>query len=150
MTAYENDVAGFPEHTSRSVRNERRLRPADIDASAIRAFLGDSTTADLCDIVVAQLSAIRTFVSFSGGRISSKTSIVARRHAEEAADIPAHLTIRDEQAARMPDTSTALGRRDRASLELFFMRRPAAERAGRPGHGRRNLTGRMVRVREGQ
>ena len=66
LTAYENDVATFLKHTSQ-IRQKpvEELSPADVDAFAIRAFLGELHKQRISASSSARkLSAIRTFVKF--------------------------------------------------------------------------------------
>ena len=124
MTAYENDVATFLKHTSQ-IRQKPvdALTPADVDAFAIRAFLGELHKQRISPSSSARkLSAIRTFVRFLRREDlveGDPSSLVAAPRKPET--IPAHLTI-DEMSKllEMPDSSNPLGRRDRAILELFY------------------------------
>src|SRR5918993_4376593 len=66
VTAYENDVATFLKHTAQ-IRQKPvdELAPADVDAFAIRAFLGELHKQRISATSSARkLSAIRTFVKF--------------------------------------------------------------------------------------
>lgn len=124
VTAYENDVATFLKHTS-EIRQKPidELSPADVDAFAIRAFLGDLHTQRISASSSARkLSAIRTFVKFLRREDlieDDPSSLVAAPKKPET--IPAHLTIDEMRALlEMPDSSSLLGRRDRAILELFY------------------------------
>src|SRR5436190_23289469 len=124
MTAYENDVATFLKHTSQ-IRQKPfdELTPADVDAFAIRAFLGELHKQRISASSSARkLSAIRTFVKFLRRDDlieDDPSSLVASPKKPET--IPAHLTINEmSRLLEMPDTSQALGRRDRAILELFY------------------------------
>ena len=124
VTAYENDVATFLKHTSQ-IRQKRvdELSPADVDAFAIRAFLGELHKQRISASSSARkLSAIRTFVRFLRREDlieDDPSSLIAAPKKPET--IPAHLTIDEmEKLLEMPDSSSALGRRDRAILELFY------------------------------
>ena len=124
VTAYENDVATFLKHTSQ-IRQKPfdALDPADVDAFAIRAFLGELHKQRISASSSARkLSAIRTFVKFLRRENlveDDASSLVAAPKKPQT--IPAHLTI-DEMTRllEMPDASNPLGRRDRAILELFY------------------------------
>jgi integrase/recombinase XerC len=124
MAAYENDVATFLKHTSQ-IRQKPvdALSPSDVDAFAIRAFLGELHKQRISASSSARkLSAIRTFVRFLRREDlieGDPSSLVAAPRKPET--IPAHLTI-DEMTKllEMPDSSNPLGRRDRAILELFY------------------------------
>jgi integrase/recombinase XerC len=124
LTAYENDVATFLKHTSQ-VRQKPvdELTPADADAFAIRAFLGELHKQRISASSSARkLSAIRTFVKFLRREDlieDDPSSLVASPKKPET--IPAHLTVAEmNKLLEMPDSSTPLGRRDRAILELFY------------------------------
>jgi integrase/recombinase XerC len=124
ITAYENDVATFLTHTSR-IRQKPvdALTAADVDAFAIRAFLGELHKQRISATSSARkLSAIRTFVKFLRREDlieDDPGSLVAAPKRPET--IPSHLTIDEmNRLLEMPDSSTPLGRRDRAILELFY------------------------------
>ncbi|HEX6641204.1 MAG TPA: tyrosine recombinase XerC [Thermoanaerobaculia bacterium] len=150
VTAYENDVATFLKHTSK-IRQKRveELRPADVDAFAIRAFLGELHKQRISASSSARkLSAIRTFVRFLRREDlieGDPSSLVAAPKTPET--IPAHLTI-DEMAKllEMPDSANPLGRRDRAILELFYASGLRLSELVGLGIEDVNLSGRMVRV----
>jgi len=150
LTAYENDVATFLKHTSQ-IRQKPldELRPAEVDAFAIRAFLGELHKQRVSASSAARkLSAIRTFVKFlrRDDLIEDDPSaLVAAPKKPET--IPAHLTI-DEMSRllEMPDTSQALGRRDRAILELFYASGLRLSELVGLGIEDVNLSSRMVRV----
>jgi integrase/recombinase XerC len=150
LTAYENDVATFLKHTS-GIRQKPidELTPADVDAFAIRAFLGELHRQRVSASSSARkLSAIRTFVKFLRREDlieDDPSSLVAAPKKPET--IPAHLTI-DEMSRllEMPDSSTPLGRRDRAILELFYASGLRLSELVGLGIEDVNLAGRMVRV----
>ena len=150
VTAYENDVATFLKHTSQ-IRQKPvdELTPADVDAFAIRAFLGELHKQRISASSSARkLSAIRTFVKFLRREDlieDDPSSLVAAPKKPQT--IPAHLTI-DEMSKllEMPDASTPLGRRDRAILELFYASGLRLSELVGLGIEDVNLSGRMVRV----
>jgi integrase/recombinase XerC len=150
VTAYENDVATFLKHTSQ-IRQKPvdALSPADVDAFAIRAFLGELHKQRISASSSARkLSAIRTFVKFLRREDlieDDPTSLVAAPKKPQT--IPAHLTI-DEMSKllEMPDASTPLGRRDRAILELFYASGLRLSELVGLGIEDVNLSSRMVRV----
>ena len=124
LTAYENDVATFLKHTSQ-IRQKPvdALTTADVDAFAIRAFLGELHKQRISASSSARkLSAIRTFVKFLQREEligDDPSSLVASPKKPET--IPAHLSVSEmSRLLEMPDPSTPLGRRDRAILELFY------------------------------
>ena len=124
LAAYENDVATFLQHTARI--REKTLAavvPADVDAFAIRAFLGELHKQRLSASSSARkLSAIHTFVKFLRREDlldDDPAALVAAPKKPET--IPAHLTMDEmNRLLEMPDPSSPLGRRDRAILELFY------------------------------
>jgi len=124
LAAYENDVATFLGHTAR-IRQKRvdALTPSDVDAFAIRAFLGELHKQRISASSSARkLSAIRTFVKFLRREDlieDDPATLVASPKIPET--IPAHLTVGEmNRLLEMPDSSMPLGRRDRAILELFY------------------------------
>ena len=150
LTAYENDVATFLKHTSQ-IRQKPldELTPADVDAFAIRAFLGELHKQRISASSSARkLSAIRTFVKFlrRDDLIEhDPSSLVAAPKKPET--IPAHLTIAEmSKLLEMPDSSAPLGRRDRAILELFYASGLRLSELVGLGMEDVNLSGRMVRV----
>jgi integrase/recombinase XerC len=150
VTAYENDVATFLKHTSQ-IRQKPldELSPADVDAFAIRAFLGELHKQRISASSSARkLSAIRTFVKFLRREDlieDDPSSLVAAPKKPQT--IPAHLTI-DEMSKllEMPDASDPLGRRDRAILELFYASGLRLSELVGLGIEDVNLASRIVRV----
>jgi integrase/recombinase XerC len=150
VTAYENDVATFLKHTSQ-IRQKPfdTLDPADVDAFAIRAFLGELHKQRISASSTARkLSAIRTFVKFLRREDlleDDPSSLVAAPKKPQT--IPAHLTI-DEMGKllEMPDLSNPLGRRDRAILELFYASGLRLSELVGLDMEDVNVSGRMVRV----
>jgi integrase/recombinase XerC len=150
VTAYENDVATFLKHTSQIRQTPLdELTPADVDAFAIRAFLGELHKQRISATSSARkLSAIRTFVKFLRREDlleNDPSSLVAAPKKPQT--IPAHLTI-DEMSKllEMPDASTPLGRRDRAILELFYASGLRLSELVGLGIEDVNLSSRIVRV----
>ncbi len=150
LAAYENDVATFLKHTAH-IRQKPLddLVAADVDTFAIRAFLGELSRQRLSASSAARkLSAIRTFVKFLRREDlldDDPAALVASPKKPET--IPAHLTL-DEMSRllEMPDSSTPLGRRDRAILELFYASGLRLSELVGLGIEDVNLSGRMVRV----
>jgi len=150
LTAYQNDVATFLKHTSQ-IRQKPfdELTPADVDAFAIRAFLGELHKQRISASSAARkLSAIRTFVKFLRRDDlieDDPSSLVASPKKPET--IPAHLTIAEMNTLlEMPDSSAPLGRRDRAILELFYASGLRLSELVGLDMEDVNLPGRMVRV----
>ena len=122
--AYESDLTqffGFTAHT-RGIAVEA-LEPSHLDLGAIRAFMADLYRQGHARTSVARkLSALRAFSRYlrREGFIETDPAALAVGPKREQ-KIPAHLSI-DEMSRllEMPDVSSALGRRDRAILELFY------------------------------
>ncbi len=122
--AYESDLTqffGFTAH-SRNVAIEA-LEPSHLDLGAIRAFMADLYRQGHARTSVARkLSALRAFSRYlrREGWIENDPAALAVGPKREQ-KIPAHLSV-DEMSRllEMPDVSRALGRRDRAILELFY------------------------------
>jgi integrase/recombinase XerC len=122
--AYESDLTQFFGFTaqSRGVAVEA-LEPPHLDLGAIRAFMADLYRQGHARTSVARkLSALRAFSRYlrREGWIENDPAALAVGPKREQ-KIPAHLSV-DEMSRllEMPDVSTALGRRDRAILELFY------------------------------
>ncbi len=150
LTAYENDIATFLEFTA-SLRQKPldALSLAEIDAFAIRAFLGELHKQRISAASSARkLSAIRTFVRFLRREDlvgDDPAALVAAPKRPET--IPAHLTVAEmNRLLEMPDSSTPLGRRDRAILELFYASGLRLSELVGLDLEDMNLSGRMVRV----
>jgi integrase/recombinase XerC len=150
LAAYENDVATFLGHTAR-IRQTRvdALAPSDVDAFAIRAFLGELHKQRISASSSARkLSAIRTFVKFLRREDlieDDPATLVASPKIPET--IPAHLTVGEmNRLLEMPDSSMPLGRRDRAILELFYASGLRLSELVGLDMEDVNLSGRMVRV----
>ncbi len=150
VTAYENDVATFLRHTSQ-IRQKTMdaLVPGDIDAFAIRAFLGNLHQQRIsASSSSRKLSAIRTFVKFLRREDlleDNPSSLVGTPKKPQT--IPAHLTMQEmSQLLAMPDASNPLGRRDRAILELFYASGLRLSELVGLDMEDVNLSGRMVRV----
>ena len=120
LTAYANDVATFLEHTSQ-IRQKPldELAPADVDAFAIRAFLGKLHKQRISASSSARkLSAIRTFVKFLRRDDlieDDPSSLVAAPKKPET--IPAHLTI--NEMSRLLRDARYIDRRSAAATARF-------------------------------
>ena len=124
VTAYQNDIDTFLRHTAR-IRQKAfdELEVADVDAFAIRAFMGELHKQRISASSSARkLSAIRTFVKFLRREElveEDPAALVASPKKPET--IPAHLSPEEmTRLLEMPDAAQPLGRRDRAILELFY------------------------------
>ena len=122
--AYESDITQFlgfaAQLRSMSVG---ALEPSHLDLGAIRAFMADLYRQGQARTSVSRkLSALRAFSRYlrREGWIENDPAALAVGPKREQ-KIPAHLSV-DEMSRllEMPDVSTALGRRDRAILELFY------------------------------
>ena len=124
VEAYRRDILQYLGSVGRlKGRAVDQLQPADLDLTSVRAFLGELHKQGQARASAARkLSALRAF-----GRYLRRERLVDTEPAALAAApkreqrMPAHLSV--EEMARlleMPDCSTALGRRDRAILELFY------------------------------
>jgi integrase/recombinase XerC len=122
--AYEGDVAQFlafaAEYRGTTID---ALNPTHLELGTIRAFMADLYRQGHARTSVARkLSALRAFGRYlrREGWIESDPAALAVGPKKEQ-KIPAHLSV-DEMSRllEMPDVSTALGRRDRAILELFY------------------------------
>src|SRR5688572_117037 len=122
--AYESDITQFLAFAAQQRRIAvEALEPSHLDLSAIRAFMADLYRQGHARTSVARkLSALRAFGRYlrREGWIENDPAALAVGPKREQ-KIPAHLSI-DEMSRllEMPDVSTALGRRDRAILELFY------------------------------
>ena len=150
LTAYENDVATFLQFAA-GLRQKPldALSPPDVDAFAIRAFLGELHKQRISATSSARkLSAIRTFVRFLRREDlveNDPAALVAAPKRPET--IPAHLTVEEMiRLLEMPDSSTPLGRRDRAILELFYASGLRLSELVGLDMEDVNVSGRMVRV----
>ena len=124
VTAYANDLSQFLQCVARMQGTPLdALKPADVDVSAIRAFLAELHRKRISASSSARkLSALRTFIRYLKREDlleSDPAALVAAPRRGET--IPAHLTMDEmNRLLEMPDTAVPLGRRDRAILELFY------------------------------
>lgn len=124
VAAYESDLSQFLSFLSGLARAPvSALRVSSIDHLTIRGFLGEIYRQGQSRATAARkLAAIRTFVRYlrREGLLDDTTApVVATPKREE--HIPRHLDV-DEMSRLLdvPDATSALGRRDRAILELFY------------------------------
>lgn len=124
LRAYDSDLRQFIAFLAAERRMPvASLGPADLDVDAVRGYLamlyrkGRSRTS-----AARKLAALRAFGRYLRREevtIAEPAALVATPKQEHK--IPAHLT--EDEMSRLievPDTTTALGRRDRAMLELFY------------------------------
>jgi integrase/recombinase XerC len=124
VMAYANDLSQFLQFVARS--HDKKLdglKPGDIEVSSIRGFLADLHRRRISASSSARkLSALRTFIKYLKREdlvVDDPSSLVSAPRRGEA--IPAHLTVDEmNRLLEMPDTSSPLGRRDLAILELFY------------------------------
>jgi len=124
VDAYASDIAQFLQFAAHARDCEAGdLRPAQLDLAAIRAFMAElHRQGHARSSVSRKLSALRAF-----GRYLRREGIIDLDPASLAVapkrehKVPAHLSV-DEMTRllEMPDQGEALGRRDRAILELFY------------------------------
>jgi len=124
VAAYESDLSQFLAFAARHLAIEPgNLEPGNLELSTVRAFMADLYKQGQARASVARkLSALRAFGRYMKreGWIEFDPSALAVAPKREQ-KVPAHLTV-DEMSRllEMPDTTTPLGRRDRAWLELFY------------------------------
>ena len=124
VRAYESDLTQYLEFLERRLdRPADRIAPSDVDYPAVRAFMREQYDRGQARASSARrLAAIRSF-----GRYLRREGLVDRDPGalmatpKQDRKLPARLEERE--MARMleaPDSTTPLGRRDRAILELFY------------------------------
>jgi len=150
VRAYDSDLSQFLDALARAKqRKVSQLVPTDIDASAIREFLGELHARGNSRASAARkLTAVRTFCRYlrREGLIQEDPSALVGAPKQEK-KLPAHLEIGEmETLLAMPDTSTPLGRRDRAILELFYASGLRLSELVGVDLEDLNLSARMVRV----
>jgi integrase/recombinase XerC len=150
VEAYEGDLSQFLGFTSARLEKARaELEPSDLDLPSIRAFMAELYKQGQSRASVARkLSALRTFVRFlkREGWIENDPAALAVSPKREV-KIPAHLSV-DEMTRllEIPDVTDALGRRDRAILELFYASGLRLSELVGLDLEDVNLSGRIVRV----
>jgi integrase/recombinase XerC len=123
VAAYESDLSQFVQFAAEHTGKGTRLAPKHLDLEVIRGFLGELHRERQSRATVARkVSAVRTFFRYlrrEGFVEQDPASLVIAPKREQK--VPAHLSV-DEMSHLLdtPDTSSPLGRRDRAILELFY------------------------------
>src|SRR6478609_4982928 len=124
VRAYDSDLSQFIAHAAAGAGVKvRDLAPKQLDRLALRGFLGDLHKQGLARATAARkLAAARTFLRYlrrEGVIDDDPGSLVATPKRDVR--MPAHLS-EDEMSALIdgPAGDTALVRRDRAILELFY------------------------------
>jgi integrase/recombinase XerC len=150
VRAYDSDLSQFLAFLAAHVGRRRPdLVAADLDRANIRAFLGDLHTRGNSRASAARkLAAIRTFARYlrrEGFIDGDPVALVGTPKREHR--LPAHLAEAEmSRLLDMPDTSTPLGRRDRAILELFYASGLRLSELVSLGLEDINLSSRVVRV----
>ena len=150
VRAYDSDLSQFITFVAAHLHRRRPdLVVSDFNHLNIRAFLGDlhkrgNTRAS----AARKLAAIRTFGKYlrrEGAIEGDPAALVGTPKREER--LPAHLAEAEmSRLLDMPDTSSPLGRRDRAILELFYASGLRLSELVGVGLEDVNLSGRVVRV----
>ncbi|HEY5617609.1 MAG TPA: tyrosine recombinase XerC [Vicinamibacterales bacterium] len=150
VAAYGSDLSQFLDYAAaRLDKDTTRLRPADLELDVIRGFMAELHRRGRSRASAARkLSALRSFVRFlrREGLIDADPASLAVAPRREQ-KVPAHLSV-DEMSRLLeaPDALNALGRRDRAILELFYASGLRLSELVGLDVDDVNLTGRMVRV----
>src|SRR5687767_3718924 len=150
VRAYDSDLSQFLAHVAAgSGRRRADLGPGDVTLASLRGFLAELHARGIARASVARkISAVRSFARYlrrEGLIDGDPTALVSAPRLEQR--IPKHLGV-DEMTRFLetPDTSHALGRRDRAILELFYASGLRLSELVGLDLDSVNLSGRMVRV----
>jgi tyrosine recombinase XerC len=148
VDAYQGDVQQFLAFAAAQL-GKPDLTTTDLDLDLVRGFLSELHRQGQSRASASRkLSALRTFMRYlkREGWIETDPAALAVSPKREQ-KVPALLSV-DEMARLldMPDTSTPLGRRDRAILELFYASGLRLSELVGLDLEDVNLTGRMVRV----
>jgi integrase/recombinase XerC len=150
VRAYESDLSQFITFVAVHLNRRRPdLLASDFNHLHIRAFLGDlHKRGNSRSSAARKLAAIRSFGKYlrrEGAIEGDPASLVGTPKREER--LPAHLAEAEmSRLLEMPDTSSPLGRRDRAILELFYASGLRLSELVGVGLEDVNLSGRVVRV----
>lgn len=150
VRAYDSDLTQFIDHVAVAAGQKRiDLLPAALDRGAIRSYLAELHAQGQSRATAARkLAAVRTFLRYlrREALIDDDPGAVVATPKREVR-MPAHLS-EDEMLHLLaaPSTDDALGRRDRAILELFYASGLRLSELAGLGLEDVNLTGRMVRV----
>lgn len=150
VRAYESDLTQFIDHVAVTAGKKRvDLAPTELDRTAIRGYLADVHAQGQSRATAARkLAAVRTFLRYLRREAlmdGDPGAVVATPKREVR--MPAHLS--EEEMLHLlaaPSTDDALGRRDRAILELFYASGLRLSELAGLGLEDLNLSGRMVRV----
>ena len=150
VRAYESDLSQFITFVAAQLNRRRPdLQVSDFSHLHIRAFLGDlHKRGNSRSSAARKLAAIRTFGRYlrrEGAIEGDPAALVGTPKREER--LPAHLAEAEmSRLLEMPDTSSPLGRRDRAILELFYASGLRLSELVGVGLEDVNLSSRVVRV----
>jgi integrase/recombinase XerC len=150
VRAYESDLTQFITFVAAQLNRRRPdLLASDFNHLHIRAFLGDlHKRGNSRSSAARKLAAIRTFGRYlrrEGAIDGDPAALVGTPKREER--LPAHLAEGEmSRLLEMPDTSSPLGRRDRAILELFYASGLRLSELVGVGLEDVNLSSRVVRV----
>jgi len=124
VRAYESDVSQYLAFVAGETgKKMSALGPADLDLDSVRLHIAELNKADKARSTVARkLSGLRTFIKYLRREEIIEHDPAAMAVAPKRDQtIPTHLS--EPEIARLietPSTADALGRRDRAILELFY------------------------------
>jgi len=150
VRAYESDLTQFITFVAAELKRRRPdLLVSDFNHLHIRAFLGDlHKRGNSRSSAARKLAAIRTFGRYlrrEGAIDGDPAALVGTPKREQR--LPAHLAEAEmSRLLEMPDTSSPLGRRDRAILELFYASGLRLSELVGVGLEDVNLSSRVVRV----
>ena len=150
VRAYDSDLSQFITFVAAHLNRRRPdLVAADFNHLNIRAFLGDlHRRGNARSSAARKLAAIRTFGKYlrrEGTIDGDPAALVGTPRREQR--LPAHLGESEmSRLLDMPDTSSPLGRRDRAILELFYASGLRLSELVGVGLEDVNLSSRVVRV----
>ena len=150
VRAYDSDLSQFITFVAAHLNRRRPdLAASDFNHLNIRAFLGELHKRGNSRASAARkLAAIRTFGKYlrrEGAIDGDPAALVGTPKREER--LPAHLGESEmSRLLDMPDTSSPLGRRDRAILELFYASGLRLSELVGVGLEDVNLSSRVVRV----
>ncbi|HEX5473675.1 MAG TPA: tyrosine recombinase XerC [Vicinamibacterales bacterium] len=150
VRAYESDLSQLLDFLAGHLgKRSGDLVAGDLDDAHARAFLASLTHSGHSKASSARkLAAIRTFGRYlrrEGAIASDPGALVGTPRREQR--IPAHLGVEEmTRLLDMPDTTSPLGRRDRAILELFYASGLRLSELVGLDLDDVNLSGRVVRV----
>ena len=150
IRAYESDLTQFIDHAAVSLGVKRvDLDPASLDRVAIRGYLAELHAHGQSRATAARkLAAVRTFLRYlrREALIEDDPSAVVATPKREVR-MPAHLSEEEMlQLLAAPSIDDALGRRDRAILELFYASGLRLSELAGLGIDDVNVSAKMVRV----